>query len=210
MAGEKSANTPVGSKGLTEVGSPNRIQRRTPGTANFSTPSARAPANAFSTPMPSSSFAERVYQSTGGRYGRTTTPGSVFSTPYSDLRGPTAGESALTRPSMLIDELEPQGSFGTPAPAAARKFGVTKNYIPPTPAGSTSPGPVVKRNGGKASGSAVPETVVDLPSQRIYALGALALLVAWKAYDAIGLTVGEPEQTSLLLFLKWSLLDAAV
>ncbi|KAJ1878112.1 hypothetical protein LPJ66_011955, partial [Kickxella alabastrina] len=202
MAREKSANTPVGSKGLTEVGSPNRIQRRTPGAANFGTPSARAPANAFSTPMPSSSFAERVYQSTGGRYGRTATPGSVFSTPYSDPRGPTAGASTLTRPSMLIDELEPQGSFGTPAPAAARKFGVTKNYIPPTPAGSASPAPVVKKSGGKASGSAIPEAVVDLPSQRIYALGALALLMAWKAYDAIGLTVGEPEQTSLLLFLK--------
>ncbi|KAI7833774.1 hypothetical protein BX661DRAFT_65132 [Kickxella alabastrina] len=38
MAGEKSANTPVGSKGLTEVGSPNRIQRRTPGAANLARP----------------------------------------------------------------------------------------------------------------------------------------------------------------------------
>ncbi|KAI7833773.1 hypothetical protein BX661DRAFT_203392 [Kickxella alabastrina] len=44
--------------------------------------------------------------------------------------------------------------------------------------------------------------MVDLPSQRIYALGALALLVAWKVWRA-----GTDQ---LLLFLKWSLLDAAV
>ncbi|KAJ2891793.1 hypothetical protein IWW38_003471, partial [Coemansia aciculifera] len=57
-----------------------------------------------------------------------------------------------------------------------------------------------------SSSSAIPDSVLDVPSQRLYALSVAGLLVAWKTYDAIGISL-ESGQTSGYLFAKWTLLD---
>ncbi|KAJ1933162.1 hypothetical protein EC988_009211, partial [Linderina pennispora] len=53
--------------------------------------------------------------------------------------------------------------------------------------------------------SAIPTSVLDLPSQRTYALAIGIALMAWKAYDAICLSVNEGVSTSL--FIQWCTLD---
>ncbi|KAJ2488406.1 hypothetical protein IWW37_004840 [Coemansia sp. RSA 2050] len=58
----------------------------------------------------------------------------------------------------------------------------------------------------KGSASAFPTTVLDVPSQRLYALSAVGLVAAWKIYDAIWISL-EPGQTSLYLFIKWTVVD---
>ncbi|KAJ2811124.1 hypothetical protein H4S07_002258 [Coemansia furcata] len=61
----------------------------------------------------------------------------------------------------------------------------------------------------KGPTSAIPATVLDIPSQRLYALSLVGLLAAWKIYEAIGLSF-ESGQTSLYLFIKWTILDCAL
>ncbi|KAJ2595024.1 hypothetical protein GGF39_003991 [Coemansia sp. RSA 1721] len=232
------AGTPVGSKGLTQVGSPNRVQKR-PGLApetpnfglssfmqedafqtpkkitrypdNFQTPGPKAPSpDMFRTPMTSigqsrSGFAERVYQSTGGKKGFVTSS-PLFGSP-SDALGRRAAGSSESRQS-LFDELSPRktgsanGKSSAPATGGGGGNGGGEKSLTIPTAGKS-----IKV--AKQSDSAIPETVVDLPSQRMYALAMFVLLVAWKLYDAANLTVAEHGQTSMFLFAKWTLLDIA-
>ncbi|KAJ2102163.1 hypothetical protein GGI09_001363 [Coemansia sp. S100] len=61
----------------------------------------------------------------------------------------------------------------------------------------------------KGPTSAIPASVLDIPSQRLYALSVVGLLAAWKIYETIGLSL-ESGQTSLYLFIKWCILDFAL
>ncbi|KAJ2782641.1 hypothetical protein H4R18_002161 [Coemansia javaensis] len=190
------AGTPVGSQGLTPVGSPGRIRRRTrPGSPGFRSPPfphiepAATPAEGAR-----STFAERVYQSAG----RLATPGfagSVYATPAGPAR-PSPG-SPLGSPGDATQQQQQQQPV-TPERADGAGGGSRRGPAPPAPQ------PAVKPRAGPSS--ALPASVVDLPSQRVYALAVLGLLAAWKLYDAIGLAV-RPGQTSFVLFLKWCALD---
>ena len=51
----------------------------------------------------------------------------------------------------------------------------------------------------------VPITLIDAPTQRMYAVGIYGLLIVWKLYD--WWTLVEAETTSLPLFGKWSVID---
>lgn len=52
----------------------------------------------------------------------------------------------------------------------------------------------------------IPVTLVDAPSQRMYAVAAYAVLLAWRLYDWSGLV--EDDTESFWLFLKWIAIDA--
>ncbi|KAJ2787948.1 hypothetical protein GGI15_000287 [Coemansia interrupta] len=225
------AGTPVGSKGLTQVGTPNRVQKRTPNinaggeSSNlnsssflqddyssaqtpkrssdaFQTPrrGAASPVDIFQTPMTSqgaqtrSGFAERVYQSTGGRRGFIGT-GS----------GPgIADDNGVPRRSLL-DDLAQDPMFGPPpAQQPSRDVGGS-GKLPVAKAA-----PVALKPAPKQSASAIPEAVVDLPSQRTYLLGTFGILLAWKIYNVLDLLADESRQTSVYMFAKWCFLDTAM
>ncbi|KAI8326336.1 hypothetical protein GQ54DRAFT_321350 [Martensiomyces pterosporus] len=221
MYGRHSA-TPVGSQGLKPVGSPNRIQRRSgqgPGSPKFSSPQFQRGTD--TTPQSSnarSSFAERVYQINGGRRGNAVGPGPLFGSPGSPsgqfpeipLSSPSRG--APVTQSGLRDysqqrAAEGQGSAsrqGEALPQDPADAQPGRNRAAPPP-----PPPPAPSKGISQSGSAIPTSVLDLPSQRMYALAILVLLLAWKLYDAIDLSL-ESDTPSLYLFLKWSILDTAL
>ncbi|KAJ2856746.1 hypothetical protein J3B02_001426 [Coemansia erecta] len=258
MSEQKKAGTPVGSKGLTQVGSPNRIQKR-PGQApetpnfgissfmqedafqtpkkasrhsdSFQTPTALASAAAaaaaakasspdiFQTPMtsagqPRSGFAERVYQSTSGKKGFIGSgSSSLFRMSSSDSPGAQRDAPFVPRLSLL-DELSQSssGDLESSLHQTQRQDDSLKAATeqplksrPVSNSSSSSSSSMAQR-----SESAIPKTVVDIPSQRMYALSAFVLLVAWKLFDAVNLTVSDSAQTSMLLFAKWSLLDTAM
>jgi nucleoporin POM152 len=51
----------------------------------------------------------------------------------------------------------------------------------------------------------IPESLIDAPSQRLYAVTIFVALWAWKVYDFMNLQ--ESEEQSLWLFMKWVVLD---
>ncbi|KAJ2804864.1 hypothetical protein H4R20_002331, partial [Coemansia guatemalensis] len=228
MSGRQ-AGTPVGSQGLTPVGSPNRVQRRTGqghGSPQLGSPQAphtesRGALPSTGEPNARSTFAERVYQSTGRLRNRSDIG------PFSDFYARSQDASAYTTPAALRGaSVHPQdlaASTGSDQPDAAPssvlspgslsrqslagETSVLRRAPPPIPARSAAS--TAAEKGAQAPSSAIPATVVDLPSQRLYALAIVALLVAWKTYDAIGLAV-DLGKTSFYLFVKWCLLDTAL
>ncbi|KAJ2684191.1 hypothetical protein GGH99_004126 [Coemansia sp. RSA 1285] len=234
-------------QGLTPVGTPNRTPRRT-GKAkepsSFSTPQhprteeGRAPSDP---PIvdPGSTFAERVYQSTGRIRGKTgaqslfTTPtgpssrqdGSAFGsgrvplmstamTPSLRLGGGPIGlgetlspASRLARLGRLQDTNPSPSLFASPARKQEGAAGLPEKKEPE----SSNSALVAAGNKGKPEpDSAIPQTVVDLPSQRLYAVAVLAFLLAWKTYDATALSVDSERTSSVYLFLKWCVLDTGL
>ncbi|KAJ2079875.1 hypothetical protein H4R24_003474 [Coemansia sp. RSA 988] len=228
MSGRQTG-TPVGSQGLTPVGSPNRVQRRTgqglgtPQLGSPRTPLTESHGAPLSTGEPNnrSTFAERVYQSTGRINSRngigpfpdfyaSSRDASAYTTPAAlrgasvhsrDLASSTGSDLPDTTPSSVLSpgSLSRQSLVGEKS--ALRRAPPPK---PPRTAASTT-----AEKGVQAPSSAIPAAVVDLPSQRLYALAILALLLAWKTYDAIGLAV-DSGRTSFYLFVKWCLLDTAL
>ncbi|KAJ2352845.1 hypothetical protein GGF43_003651, partial [Coemansia sp. RSA 2618] len=92
------------------------------------------------------------------------------------------------------------------SPAKAGPVDALKRAPPPPPLAQSAV-PAAKPARAQPE-PAIPATVIDLPSQRMYALALLGLLAAWKLYDALLLSV-DAGRTSTYLFAKWSMLDAA-
>lgn len=53
----------------------------------------------------------------------------------------------------------------------------------------------------------IPVTLIDAPSQRMYALAIYGLLLVWRLYD--WWTLVEEETSSFALFFKWAFIDSA-
>lgn len=73
---------------------------------------------------------------------------------------------------------------------------------------ATSPLPVAPQQGAPpAANSApvIPLHILDAPTQRLYAFGFYAALLAWKFYDWAQLV--EEDTESFWLFLKWIAID---
>ncbi len=73
---------------------------------------------------------------------------------------------------------------------------------------ATSPLPVApQQNAPPAANSApvIPLHILDAPTQRLYAFGFYAALLAWKFYDWAQLV--EEDTESFWLFLKWIAID---
>lgn len=51
----------------------------------------------------------------------------------------------------------------------------------------------------------IPTTLIDAPSQRMYALGIYGLLLVYRMYD--WWTLVEEDTSSLWLFIKWGIID---
>ncbi|EGP83562.1 uncharacterized protein MYCGRDRAFT_76921 [Zymoseptoria tritici IPO323] len=51
----------------------------------------------------------------------------------------------------------------------------------------------------------IPETIIDAPSQRLYAAAFWVALWTWRTYDFVGLQ--DAEEQSLWLFMKWVAID---
>ncbi|KAJ2160957.1 hypothetical protein GGF46_001877 [Coemansia sp. RSA 552] len=206
------SGAPVGTQGLTPVGSPNRVPRRAApshGSPRFTTPQfprteSRAPeegtANARST------FSERIYQSTGrlrSRIGADSRFGmsEALATPTAQRGEGMGGRIPQTvGPDRLYREAGLTSSESLDAP---------KRALAPPPPQLARPVAASRQAKRKTPISAIPASVVDLPSQRIYALAVLGLLSAWKLYDALGLAM-DSDETSVYLFLKWCVLDVAL
>jgi nucleoporin POM152 len=56
-----------------------------------------------------------------------------------------------------------------------------------------------------ASSPLIPLNILDAPSQRLYAFGIYAALLAWKLYDWVQLV--EDNTESFWLFMKWVAID---
>ena len=102
----------------------------------------------------------------------------------------------------------PVGAFPQTPVAPARRM----NNNPPAPTGINIANalPVAPRQGerqGRGGDLAplVPLNIIDAPTQRFYAFGIYAALLAWKLYDWTGLV--EENSESLWLFLKWIAID---
>lgn len=75
---------------------------------------------------------------------------------------------------------------------------------------STSPLPVAPQRGASSATSSepvIPLTILDAPTQRLYAVGVYVALAAWKFYDWA--QVVEENTESFWLFLKWIAIDCA-
>ncbi|KAJ1750750.1 hypothetical protein LPJ79_002655 [Coemansia sp. RSA 1821] len=202
MSGRQSGG-PVGSQGLTPVGSPNRIARQ------------QVPGNTENT---RSTFAERVYQNTGrlpngiGQFSpfngpRTTQPTERVTTSTNATEGIRAQLSQ--RDLGAGSSADVLASAGSPR----KKSGIIGNTsaakrAPPPPAVSQQ-APVKKDGATKAHESAIPTTVLDLPSQRMYALATLGFMAAWKLFNALALNM-DANRTSFYLFFKWCVLDTII
>lgn len=85
-----------------------------------------------------------------------------------------------------------------------------KNHEPkPSPAGLQSPRPQLApaaSPSANASAPMIPFSVIDAPSQRLYALVFYAGLNIWRLSDYAGLVNDETE--SLWLFMKWLAIDS--
>ncbi|KAJ2657595.1 hypothetical protein IWW48_004459 [Coemansia sp. RSA 1200] len=233
-------------QGLTPVGTPHRTGKaKEP--SSLSTPQhpkteeRRAPSDP---PIvdPGSTFAERVYQSTGKLRGKSgaqslfTTPTgpssryeassgstgrvpllSTAMTPSLRLSGgpiglgetlsPASRLTRLTRLGRLQDSHPSPSLFGSPARKQEGAAGLPEKT---EPEGSNSALVAKDSKGKPGPDSAIPQSVVDLPSQRLYAVAVLAFLLAWKTYDAIALSVDPERTSSIYLFLKWCVLDAGL
>ncbi|KAJ1966407.1 hypothetical protein GGI12_000117 [Dipsacomyces acuminosporus] len=196
------STTPVGSQGLKPVGSPNRIQRRSG--QGLGSPK-------FSSPQSSnlrSSFAERIYQSTGGRHGAALGSPSTRAAGSASIEGGSSSLGAAAAPAAPASPAAPPQ--GMPKTLPARDVNMfKKRAAPPPPPSSSFPSGAASNGGSPQPGSAIPVSVLDLPSQRMYALATLVLLLAWKAYDAVDLSL-DSGKTSVYLTLKWGILDAAL
>jgi len=91
-------------------------------------------------------------------------------------------------------------------PASARQ----RNSTAAPGRDSRSPLPSVPQSTASSSSASgapvVPITLVDAPSQRLYALALYGLLTVWRLYD--WWTVVEAGESSTALFFKWTLIDA--
>ncbi|KAJ1668646.1 hypothetical protein EV178_000322 [Coemansia sp. RSA 1646] len=139
------------------------------------------------------------------------TPGSRLDSSSLDLNEILSPASRLNRLSKP-DNSPSLSLFGSPV--RGQESGASLEKKAPSPADAKlnlrSNGTAGSRDkDNKAPSSAIPSTVVDLPSQRLYALAVLIFLLAWKTYDTIDLSV-DSERTSLYLFLKWCLIDAGL
>ncbi|KAJ1949267.1 hypothetical protein FBU59_001216, partial [Linderina macrospora] len=170
-------------------------------------------------------FAERVYRSTERRKATHWSPEEppLFSgspTPRSQLgaasplrtpthtRTPGSASRYDTTPNYAeneYDEYEDDNQnddaktvYFTPTSALPRGMMSGGKRPPPQPRFVTQPAQ-------PAPTSAIPTSVLDLPSQRTYALAIGVGLVAWKVYDAVCLSVSGG--ISAWLFIKWSVLD---
>lgn len=83
------------------------------------------------------------------------------------------------------------------SPAATSQSG--KSQLPSVPQPTVSPS-------HSDSIPVIPVTLVDAPSQRLYALAIYGLLTVWRLYD--WWTVVEAAESSTALFFKWTLIDA--
>ncbi|KAK5653574.1 hypothetical protein OQA88_8836 [Cercophora sp. LCS_1] len=73
--------------------------------------------------------------------------------------------------------------------------------LPEAPRANTTPPATV----APGTGPVIPLTVLEAPTQRLYAAGFYALLLAWKLYDWVG--VVDENTESFWLFLKWIAID---
>ncbi|KAK4156813.1 hypothetical protein C8A00DRAFT_40719 [Chaetomidium leptoderma] len=74
-----------------------------------------------------------------------------------------------------------------------------------------SPLPVAPQQGASTAANSapvIPLHILDAPTQRLYAFGLYAALLAWKFYDWAQLV--EEDTESFWLFLKWIAIDCAV
>ncbi|KAJ2382425.1 hypothetical protein H4S02_005754, partial [Coemansia sp. RSA 2611] len=221
----RQSGAPVGSQGLTPVGSPNRIARRTGanmGSPRFGSPQfprteVRAPEAGSDNTR--STFAERVYQSIGRLRGQPEL-GSPFGaqqqTPTAQ-RTNTSAFSPDTDSQMQLSELDlgagsssdVLAASGSPQKVSSVVASAPKRAPPPPMTVSKSAARPAKATAAPVPTSAIPASIIDLPSQRMYALAVLAVLVAWKLYDAISLNA-DTDRTSFYLFFKWCVLDTAL
>lgn len=85
-----------------------------------------------------------------------------------------------------------------PAPRfGARSSPAQQRPLPQIPTLASRPSP--------ASVPLIPETVIDAPSQRLYAVAFWVALWTWRLYDFSGLQ--DAEEQSLWLFMKWVAID---
>ncbi|GAB1317244.1 Nucleoporin [Madurella fahalii] len=107
-----------------------------------------------------------------------------------------------------MSDSPPIGAFPqTPARAPASKSSNSSN--PPTTT-STRRLPTAPHAGASTRSNTapvIPLTILDAPTQRLYALGVYVALFAWKLYDW-GQVVEENTE-SFWLFLKWIAIDCA-
>jgi nucleoporin POM152 len=108
----------------------------------------------------------------------------------------------------------PIGAFPQ-TPVAASRRGAARAPASSSKRTSTSTGPgprslpVAPQQGASTSNSApvIPLHILDAPTQRLYAFGFYAALLAWKFYDWAQLV--EEDTESFWLFLKWIAIDCA-
>lgn len=75
--------------------------------------------------------------------------------------------------------------------------------LPEAPRANTNTGATPRAAPG--TGPVIPLTILEAPTQRLYALALYAALVAWKLYDWVG--VVDENTESFWLFLKWIAID---
>ena len=109
-----------------------------------------------------------------------------------------------------MSDAAPVGAFPqTPVPSRRGPARTAPPNGTPTTK-STSSLPVAPQQGSRASNGTspvIPLTVLDAPTQRLYALGFYLALSAWKFYDWA--QVVEEDTESFWLFLKWIAIDCA-
>lgn len=71
---------------------------------------------------------------------------------------------------------------------------------------SDAPRPLPPRS--ERSQPLIPLAILDAPTQRLYAAGVWGVLLVWRLYDWGNLL--ESDAASLWLFVKWTLIDAAL
>jgi nucleoporin POM152 len=138
---------------------------------------------------------------------------AVQRTPAAHLDDNTI-ETPPTRHAM--SRSSPIGAFPQ-TPVAASRRGAARAPASSSKRTSTSNGtgtgvnslPVAPQQGASTSNSApvIPLHILDAPTQRLYAFGFYAALLAWKFYDWAQLV--EEDTESFWLFLKWIAIDCA-
>ncbi|KAL2185953.1 hypothetical protein L209DRAFT_754450 [Thermothelomyces heterothallicus CBS 203.75] len=102
----------------------------------------------------------------------------------------------------------PIGAFPQ-TPQATSKRGPARAPTSTSTTSRSSTLPVAPQRGSSAASSApvIPLHILDAPTQRLYAFGFYAALLAWKFYDWAQLV--EEDTESFWLFLKWIAIDCA-
>lgn len=95
-------------------------------------------------------------------------------------------------------------------PVASSRRGPARTPASSSKRASTGPLPVAPQQGASAAANSapvIPLHILDAPTQRLYAFGFYAALLAWKFYDWAQLV--EEDTESFWLFLKWIAIDCA-